>query len=76
MKHGAYINRLLDEKEESIFQEYYEAFDEDFELDNPADCELAKQICLRFIRLLRALKGGSAEEHLMNGLLTYWREYD
>jgi hypothetical protein len=62
MKHGAYINRLLDEKEETILQNYYEAFDKDFELDNPSDHELVKQICLCYVRLLRALKGGSTED--------------
>jgi uncharacterized protein YjcR len=62
MKHGAYINRLLNEEEETIFQKYYDDLQEDFELDNPADCELAKQACFCYIRLHRALKGGSVED--------------
>jgi hypothetical protein len=62
MKHGAYINRLLGEEEEAIFQKYYDTLQQDFELDNPADCELVKQACLCYIRLLRALKGGSVED--------------
>ena len=62
MKHGAYINRLLDEEEEATFQKYYDDLQKDFEIDNPADRELAKQACLCYIRLLRALKGGSTED--------------
>ena len=62
VKHGAYVNRLLDEDEEAIFQEYYESLREEFELADPSERELAQKAGLYYVRLLRALKGGSAED--------------
>jgi hypothetical protein len=61
-KHGAYVNRLLNAEEEAIFREYYEALGRDFELNDAYTRELAEKVCLCYVRLIRAIGGGSAED--------------
>jgi hypothetical protein len=62
VKHGAYVDRLLNTEEEAIFQEYYEALGRDFDFRDAYTRELAEKICVFYVRLLRALEGGSAED--------------
>jgi hypothetical protein len=71
MKHGAYVDRLLDAEEEAIFQEYYESLREEFDLAGTAERELAEEAGICYVRLLRAIKGGSAEDiYKIDGLLS------
>ncbi|MFQ5647407.1 MAG: hypothetical protein ACE5GM_10785 [bacterium] len=62
MKHGAYVNELLDEHEKAIFQEFYQDLHRDFEFNESSDRRILEVACIYFVRLLRALKGGDNED--------------
>ncbi len=61
MKHGAYVNELLDEKEKIIFDEYYQQLNSDFTLNDSSDRMSAELACIYFVKLTRAIKGGNGE---------------
>jgi hypothetical protein len=61
MTHGAYVNKLLDEEEKMLFDEYFQKLNEDFVLNSSSDRMSAELACLYFVRWIRAVKGGNAE---------------
>ncbi len=61
MTHGAYVNKLLDDQEKIIFDEYFQKLNNDFALNDSSDRMSAELACIYFVKLTRAIKGGNAE---------------
>jgi hypothetical protein len=61
MTHGAYVNKLLNEEEKMLFDDYLQKLNKDFVLNSSSDRMSAELVCLYFIRLIRAVKGDNAE---------------
>ncbi len=61
MTHGAYVNKLLNEEEKMLFDEYFQKLNEDFVLNSSSDRMSAELACLYFVRWIRAVKGDNAE---------------
>ncbi len=61
MTYGAYVNKLLDDEEQEIFDEFYNQLNEDFVLNKSSDAMSAQMACIYFVRLIRAIKGNNAE---------------
>lgn len=70
MTYGAYVNKLLDEGEKAVFQEFYQLLHEDFNLNKSSDRMSVELACLYFVKLTRAIESGNAEAmYKMNLLL-------
>ncbi len=61
MKHGAYVNKILDEDEKKVFDEYFQKLNKDFVLNSSSDRMSAELTCIYFVKLHRAIEGGNAE---------------
>lgn len=61
VKHGVYVDKLLNDEERKLFQEILQAMQEDFQLNNSSDRISAEVACLSFIKLVRAFKGDNAD---------------
>ena len=58
LKHGAYVNRLLDEEEKALFLEFYQLLHEDFVLNKSSDRMSAELACIYFVKLTRMINSG------------------
>jgi hypothetical protein len=61
MTYGAYVNKLLDDKEKVIFEEFYTLLHDDFVLNKSSDRMSAELACMYFVKLTRAIESGNAE---------------
>jgi len=59
MKHGAYVKRLLDDRDRQLFDEMLEAIRRDFELNNSTDQLQASMASFYFTRWIRAVEGNA-----------------
>ncbi len=62
LKHGAYVNKLLDEEEKKIFDEYFQKLNDDFILNSSSDQMSAELACIYFVKLHRIIKDGNSPE--------------
>jgi len=70
MTHGIFSNDLQDDEEKQLYQEYYQALQKDFELNNSSDRMTCQMACIFFIRLRRAInQGKSSDIALMESLV-------
>ena len=68
--HGIFSNDLQDEEEKRLYQEYYQALQKDFKLNNSSDRMTCQMACIFFIRLRRAVnQGQSGDIALMESLV-------
>ncbi len=58
MTYGIFSNDLQDDEERQIYQEYYQALQGDFEMNDSADRMTCQMACIFFIRLRRAVLCG------------------
>ena len=58
MTFGIFSNDLQDDEERQIYQEYYQALQRDFELNDSSDRMTCQMACIFFIRLRRAVLCG------------------
>ena len=65
MIHGIFSNDLQDEEEKQLYQEYYQALQKDFELNNSSDRMTCQMVCIFFIRLRRAVNHGKTSDIAM-----------
>jgi hypothetical protein len=61
LRFGAYVNRILDEEEKIVFQEFYKLLHQDFVLNKSSDRMSAELACIYFVKLTRAINSGNAE---------------
>jgi hypothetical protein len=61
MTYGAYVNKVLDEEERVVFQEFYTLLHKDFILNKSSDRMSAELACIYFVKLTRAITSANAE---------------
>jgi hypothetical protein len=69
LRFGAYVNRILDDEEKTVFQEFYKLLHQDFVLNKSSDRMSAELACLYFGQLTRAIESGNAEAMYRMNLL-------
>ena len=60
MTYGIFTNDLQDDEEKRLYQEYYQALQKDFKLNNSSDRMICQMACIFFIRLRRAINQGKS----------------
>lgn len=61
MTYGAYVNKVLDDAERIVFEEFYNLLHQDFVLNKSSDRMSAELACMYFVKLMRAVESGNAE---------------
>lgn len=61
MTYGAYVNKVLDDEEQVVFQEFYTLLHKDFILNKSSDRMSAELACIYFVKLTRAITSANAE---------------